>query len=46
MTREAHERLENNADSFASENYRALFGTTRPLHTSYNHAADGNPDCI
>ena len=40
------ERLENNADNFASENYRELFGTTRPLHITYNHAEHGNPDCI
>ena len=40
------EILENNADSFASENYRALFGTTRPLHLGYNHDDHGNPDCI
>lgn len=38
--------LEHNAESFASENYRALFGTTSPLHAGYRHADHGNPDCI
>ena len=40
------EWLEITADGVARANYQELFGAKSPSHPFYNHAKDGDPDCI